>query len=76
MTEEKKYIPLNVCTRLLLIICHNCGSPTFGAITKCCLSGETSNVLITPVPVTVIQRICDGRGTGSQPVNGTNNGTV
>lgn len=29
-----------------------------------------------PVPDTVIVRICDGNGTGSHPVNGTNNGTV
>jgi hypothetical protein len=36
-----------------------------------CLHGDTSNWLICP-PGTVMQRICDGSGTGSQPVSGTN----
>lgn len=58
------------------MICQSCASPTFGDITKCCLEGATVMDRMGPVPVTVIVRICDGRGTGSQPVSGTSNGTV
>ncbi len=56
-------------------MCHNWGSPVFLANIKYCLQGETSNIVIGP-PETVIHRIWDGSGTGSQPVKGTNNGTV
>lgn len=69
-------LPLNVCTKLLLIICHNCASPVLGAIIKCCLDGAISIQRIGPGPETVIVLICDGSGTGNHPVNGTNNGTV
>lgn len=61
---------------LLLMMCHNCASPTVGEIIKCCLDGATAMARIGPVPLTVIVRICDGNGTGNHPVNGTNNGTV
>lgn len=61
---------------LLLIICHNCASPVFGDITKCCLDGANSMHRMGPGPDTVIVRICDGSGTGNHPVNGTNRGTV
>lgn len=49
-------LPLNVCTKLLLIICQSCASPTCGAITKCCFDGAITIERITPVPVTVIVR--------------------
>lgn len=49
-------VPLNVCTKLLLIICQSCASPTCGAITKCCFDGAITIERITPVPVTVIVR--------------------
>lgn len=68
--------PLNVCTMLLLIMCHSWASPTLGVMTRCCLDGANIIDRIGPVPDTVIVRICDGNGTGSHPVNGTNNGTV
>lgn len=61
---------------LLLIICQSWASPTLGDITKCCFDGANAIDRIGPVPDTVIVRICDGNGTGSHPVNGTNNGTV
>lgn len=73
---ERNNLPFNVCTKLLLIMCHSCASPTCGAIIKCCFDGAITSERITPVPVTVIVRICDGNGTGNQPVNGTNRGTV
>lgn len=41
------------------MICHNCASPTCGAITKCCFDGAITIERITPVPVTVIVRIYD-----------------
>lgn len=74
--QSETDLPLNVCTRLLLIMCQSCASPVFGAITKCCRDGATTIQRIGPGPDTVIVRICDGNGTGSHPVNGTNNGTV
>lgn len=52
-----KCLPLNVWTKLLLMICHSCASPTWGAITKCCFDGAITIERITPVPVTVIVRI-------------------
>lgn len=61
---------------LLLIICHNCASPIVGEMIKCCFDGAKQIDRIGPVPETVIVRICEGNGTGNQPVNGTNNGTV
>lgn len=54
----------------LLMMCHNCGSPVFLAMTRYCLHGDTSKCVIGP-PGTVMQRIWDGRGTGNQPVSGT-----
>lgn len=53
------------------MMCHNCASPVFGATTKCCLDGATAIHLMGPGPEIVIVRICDGNGTGSQPVKGT-----
>lgn len=52
------------------MICHNWGSPVFFAIIKYCLHGETSSNEIGN-PGTIMQRICDGNGTESHPVNGT-----
>lgn len=43
---------------------------------KCCFDGAIKIERICPVPDTVIVRSCDGKGTGNQPVSGTNNGTV
>lgn len=63
-------LPLNVPIIRLLMMCHNWGSPVFLAMIKCCLHGETSKWVIGP-PGTVMQRICDGSGTGNQPVSGT-----
>lgn len=63
--------PLNDPMYRFPMMCHNSGSPVFLAMIKCCLQGETSKCVIRP-PGTVMQRICDGRGTGSQPVKGTN----
>ena len=42
----------------------------------CCFEGATSMNRMGPVPVTVMVRICEGSGTGSQPVSGTSSGTV
>ena len=68
-------LPLKVPTKVLLIMCHNWGSPVFGESIRCCLQCDTSRWAIGP-PGTVIQRICDGNGTGNQPVSGTRSGTV
>lgn len=51
--------PLNVCTMLLLIICHSWASPTLGVITRCCLDGANIIDRIGPVPEMVMVRICD-----------------
>lgn len=66
-----KSVPLNAPTSVLLMMCHSCGSPVFFASTRYCLHGDTSNWVIAP-PGTVMHRICDGSGTGNQPVSGTN----
>lgn len=58
----RECLPLNVCTMLLLIICHNWASPVCGAITKCCLDGAITIERITPVPDTVIVRIYQKKG--------------
>ena len=57
-------------------MCHTCTSPTFGAINKSCLDGAMAIANKGVGPDTVIVLIWDGNGGGSQPVNGTNNGTV
>lgn len=62
--------PLNDPMYRFPMMCHNSGSPVFRAMIKCCLQGETSKCVMRP-PGTVMQRICDGSGTGSQPVSGT-----
>lgn len=67
------YKPLNVWTKLLFMMCHSWTSPVLGPIMRCCFDGDKSIVRICPVPETVIVRICDGKGTGSHPVKGTNN---
>lgn len=76
ISKGKTTIPFNVCTKLLLIICHSCASPTCGEIIKCCFDGAITMERITPVPVTVIVRIWDGNGTGNHPVSGTSNGAA
>lgn len=71
LTSWQTCLPLKVPMMRLLMMCHNCGSPDFLAIIRYCLHGDTSKCVIGP-PGTVMHRICDGRGTGSQPVSGTN----
>lgn len=70
MSSGKFSLPLKVPMIRLLMMCHSWGSPVFLAMMRCCLHGDTSKCVIGP-PGTVMQRICDGRGTGNQPVKGT-----